>query len=339
MARRLWGCYSVADHLEHRAFVADLLLYDRLVVPVPSDDDMARWEERWDPERQARLLEILGGFVERVEWSGQLREQFELAWSTRDAADQIASLNEYAEALEVAPEEPWDYYYYSTSRVVLTEHMARKVLKELRKERGDVRAVAVYAKPDRFDREWELTGTPPFLRRVTRPRPGVLREVADPAPLDRQDLAKVVITRLVVPDEGKSDEEVLKRTVDLISRDEVPKRRAAFHGLLASLQAEGLRDDTVVGEIQDLLDAFNESIRRHSTAWRMRTAVQLVTTGISVAALWAPPVGLATGPVAAIGETAVRRRLERSEDQATKAELDAVALLAEAQLALGGKPR
>ncbi len=34
MARLLWGCYSVADHLEPRAFVADLLLYDRLVIPV-----------------------------------------------------------------------------------------------------------------------------------------------------------------------------------------------------------------------------------------------------------------------------------------------------------------
>lgn len=46
MVRRPWGCYSVADHLAERAFVADLLLYDRLVVPVPSDDDRERWEER-----------------------------------------------------------------------------------------------------------------------------------------------------------------------------------------------------------------------------------------------------------------------------------------------------
>ncbi len=30
---------------------------------------MARWEQRWDPERQARLLGILGGFAERVEWT------------------------------------------------------------------------------------------------------------------------------------------------------------------------------------------------------------------------------------------------------------------------------
>ena len=58
MALRLWGCFSVADHLAERAFVAHLLLYDRLVVPVPSDDDMDRWEARWNPTRQAELLAI-----------------------------------------------------------------------------------------------------------------------------------------------------------------------------------------------------------------------------------------------------------------------------------------
>jgi hypothetical protein len=42
MVKRLWGCYSVADHCMPRPFVADLLLYDCLVIPVPSDDDRER---------------------------------------------------------------------------------------------------------------------------------------------------------------------------------------------------------------------------------------------------------------------------------------------------------
>ncbi|HEX2746014.1 MAG TPA: hypothetical protein VHN16_16650 [Streptosporangiaceae bacterium] len=52
MTRQIWGCYSVADHLERRAFVADLLLYDRLVVPTPSADDLDRWDKQWDPALQ-----------------------------------------------------------------------------------------------------------------------------------------------------------------------------------------------------------------------------------------------------------------------------------------------
>jgi hypothetical protein len=293
----------VADHLEHRAFVADLLLYDRLVIPVPTADDIARWEEHWDPERQARLLEILGGFAEPLKWDFWLRRQFNREWSARRYAENLNGMNALVAKLD--HERP---DYYKTSYGVIVNHMTNQVLKE----QGNMRAIAVYAQPDRFDRDWELTGTPPFIRRVLHVRPGALREATGSVPQDQHRLAKVVINRLIVPDEGKTDEEVLKRTVDLMSRAEVPKRRAAFHELLASLTTEGLRDETIVGEIEDLLNAFNESIRRHSAAWRMRVAVQFVTTGMGVAALWAPPVRVAAGPTTAVAEMAIRHRWERS---------------------------
>jgi hypothetical protein len=203
-------------------------LYDRLVIPVPSPDDLGRWEERWDPALQARLLDILGGFAERIEWSLPLREQFQREWSPSDAALDI------------------DESPYGATRRIISEQLQAKVAKE-----GDVRAVAVYAKPDSFDREWEVTRTLPFIRRKTRVEPGALREAAEPAPPEQQELAKLVVTRLVVPDQGKTDEEVLKRTVELVSRDDVSRQRAAFHALIASLDAHGLRDETIVGEVED----------------------------------------------------------------------------------------
>lgn len=309
MPPRLWGCYSVADHLEPRAFVADVLLYDRLVVPVPSSDDVERWEQRrWDPEKQQSLLNILGSLAERVEWSKPLRAQFADEWSPGDAA------------LDVA---------YGATRRIISEELAHKVDAE-KKAQGDVLGVAVYAKPDRFDREWELTRTLPFVRRATRAQPGVLREVAGELPVEHQQLAKVVVTRLVVPDDGRDDEEVLQRTVDLVSREDVWRRRAVFHELLASLGALGLRDETVVGEVEDLLDDFNAAIRRHTKARRARVAVQLVTTAEAAVGLWAPPVALATGPTAAAGEALIKRRWGGEPEAA----LGAVALLAEAQQAL-----
>ncbi len=43
----LWGTFSVVDHLRRRPFVADVLLYDRLVVPVPDgDEEVKRWRDR-----------------------------------------------------------------------------------------------------------------------------------------------------------------------------------------------------------------------------------------------------------------------------------------------------
>jgi hypothetical protein len=313
MVRRLWGCYSVADHLEDRAFVADLLLYDRLVVPVPARNDMARGERNeWRPERQEKLLSILdgGGFVERVEWSAPLREQFDREWSPGDMALDIHQIK--------SP--------FAATRRIITQQLSEKVINE-----EDVRAVAVYAKPDRFDREWELTRMLPFVRRTTRVEPGVLREVADSAPLERQQLAKVIVTRLVVPDDGRSDEEVLKRTVELVSSGDMSRRRAEFHELVASFEAEGRRDETIVGEIEDLLKAYNESVRRHTKAQRARVAVQVLTTAEGAAGLFAAPAAIAAGPTAAIGEAMIRRRWGGDPSDS---ELGAVALLAEAQRAL-----
>lgn len=325
MARQIWGCYSVADHLERRAFVADLLLYDRLVVPTPSADDLGRWEKWWDPDRQARLLDILGPFAERMIWSPGLREQFAREWSPADLAFDIDAENSDAAANTAGPEAPASPY--GVTRRIISQELGKKVFEE----RGEVRAIAVYAKPDHFDREWEMTRTLPFVRRTTRMRPGDLREVAGPESLERQRIAKVVVTRLVAPDDGDNDEEVLARTVDLVSRADVSARRAQFHQLLASLQADNLSDETIVDEVEDLLDALNESVRRHTKARRARVAVQVLTTAQGGAALWVPPVGLAAGPTAAVSEALIQRRWH---DQDAGAQLSAVTLLAEARRAL-----
>ena len=316
MVRRLWGCYSVADHLPDRAFVADLLLYDRLVVPVPADDDLPRWEARWKPARQAELLDVAAPFVERIVWSPPLREQAKRDFSPSLTAFEINEVSTRAAEQNA----------YAVSRQVLTDHLRGEVLAG----QGDVRAVAVYAQPDRFDREWELIRTFPFLSRQPVVEPGALREVAQVSPADLQRLAKLVVTRLVVPDDGASDKEVLQRTVDLISRSDVAERRAAFQELLAGLAAEGLRDETIIGEVQDLLDGLNESVKRHTNARRARIGVQILTVAQGLAALWAPPAQLAQGPTVAWGEGVIQRRWG---DTPTAAH-GAVGLLADAQRAL-----
>jgi hypothetical protein len=66
-------------------FVADVLLYDLLVVPVPSDDaEAARWTGRHrQPDLQADLIEILGAHAVPVPWSLQLHD----AWAARYDAE------------------------------------------------------------------------------------------------------------------------------------------------------------------------------------------------------------------------------------------------------------
>jgi hypothetical protein len=318
MSLRLWGCYSVKDHLESRAFVADLLLYDRLVVPVPTGDDMARWEKRWDPDRQKTLLDVAAPFVERVPWDAALRDEFTREYSSATAAAEIDSISRHAAGLDP----------YELTRQLITEHIRGDVLQE--EPGGDIRAVAVYAQPDRFDREWAINRTFPFFHKTTRVEPGRLREVSDVLPTDVQRLAKLVVTRLVVPDDGRDDAEVLQKTVELISRDDTAQRRADFQAAIARFHATGLRDETIVGEIEDLLAALNASVKNRTNAQRSRTALQFATAAEGAAALWAPPIAVATGPTAAFGEALIQRRW----DETTPPGVDAVSLLARAQNAL-----
>jgi hypothetical protein len=315
---RLWGCYSVRDHLEPRAFVADLLLYDRLVVPVPTEDDLARWQKRWDPARQKKLLDIAAPFVERVPWDEGLRDEYASEYSPAIAASEIDSISRRAAGLDA----------YELTRRLITERIRGEVLRA--EPNGDIRAVAVYAQPDRFDREWTVISTFPFFRRATHVEPGRLREVGEILPPDLQQLAKLVVTRLVVPDDGRDDVEVLQRTVELISRDDVAQRRADFQAVMARLHATGLRDETIVGEIEDLLAAFNASVKNHTKAQRSRAALQLTAAAEGAAGLWAPPIAAAAGPTVAFGEALIQRRW----DQAAPYEANAVSLLAEAQRAL-----
>jgi hypothetical protein len=319
VSRRLWGCYSVKDHLEPRAFVADLLLYDRLVVPVPTGADVGRWQdEHWDPERQKVLLDIAEPFVERVLWDDELRGQFNTEFSPAGAASEIDSISRRAAGLDA-----WEL-----TRRLITDHIRGDVLKE--SPEGDIRAVAVYAQPDRFDREWRVTASIPFFRRQGRVTPGQLREVHEQAPTDLQNLAHLIVTRLVVPDDGRDDADVLRQTVELIARKDVSARRAEFQALLAQFNALGLQDETIVGEIDDLLTAYNDVIEKHSHARKARVAVQVVTAAEGTVALWAPPIGLATGPTAAAGEALVNRHWGGD----APAGLEAVSLLADAQKAL-----
>ena len=79
MGIEIWGTYSTRDHRAPRAFVADVMLYDRLVIPVPAPDDLESWRDR-DVERQARLLQILGDRARSIVWDSYLREAWQSKW-------------------------------------------------------------------------------------------------------------------------------------------------------------------------------------------------------------------------------------------------------------------
>ena len=61
--RERWGTYSVRDHVNDAPFVSDVLLFDRLAVPIPDRKDPNAEQEwicrNWQPELLQDCLDIL----------------------------------------------------------------------------------------------------------------------------------------------------------------------------------------------------------------------------------------------------------------------------------------
>jgi hypothetical protein len=101
MKLQQWGTFSVKDHVKARAFVAEVLLFDRLVIPrpatekemkaeglgPPSEDEVERWRNRnWFPERQRELLDILGEYDLAIElpWGRQAQAHWQGVYGAPD---------------------------------------------------------------------------------------------------------------------------------------------------------------------------------------------------------------------------------------------------------------
>ena len=72
-----WGAFSVVDHKDARALAADVLLYDRLVLPTPADWDMERWvRNKWDPEGLKLRMKQLGELAIPATWDLDRQKQW-----------------------------------------------------------------------------------------------------------------------------------------------------------------------------------------------------------------------------------------------------------------------
>lgn len=68
--RERWATFSVKDHMDTRALVADLMMYDRLVFPVPEDDTRRNWDRNnWDFPLLEKRMKQLGDLAIPIAWN------------------------------------------------------------------------------------------------------------------------------------------------------------------------------------------------------------------------------------------------------------------------------
>jgi hypothetical protein len=80
--RQRWGTFSVRAHRDPGELAVDILLYDRIVLPVPGDQsEFDRWARAgWDPEGIAVRTVQAGGLIHTVPWTAELRDEWSNRW-------------------------------------------------------------------------------------------------------------------------------------------------------------------------------------------------------------------------------------------------------------------
>jgi hypothetical protein len=85
----LWATFSVKDHVRASTFVAEVLVYDKLLIPVvptradglsdaEANREWRRWEEQgWDPARQTQLVALLKDRVEIIPWTAERQSDWQ----------------------------------------------------------------------------------------------------------------------------------------------------------------------------------------------------------------------------------------------------------------------
>jgi hypothetical protein len=287
MPKELWGTFSVADHLSERAFVAEVLIYDRVVVPTPCDDEARhRWQEQGrDPLRQDRLLRILGDgqqpedLAVRIPWTPLHRDRY-LALASAAADQRAATRQQLAADVEFdadivrmareSQQDPW--------------HMTRLTLVDAADHQRD----AEYAR--HLPGVW-VEAVPAYTSYADAvAETGI--HVATPG--EATAPAAIFGWPLIVPDTDESGERLLDKAVDLARDAEFRAARSDFHEWRRVAVRDGVDPDTANTDLRLKLERYAEAMRR--AKWRSRTlnafAIAGIATGLASAFIF-PPVGVA----------------------------------------------
>ncbi len=288
MSREVWGTFSVKDHCKQRAFVAEVLLYDRLVIPYPPNDERERWADNgWDPQKLDSILKILDdrwdrdnlwavldppGLVRPVLWDAHRQGQ----WATRQAAATQAT-EEMAAGFEFRRQNG----YFDTA-AVLAAGLPRYVTGMI--------AVADYSSLEDAQADLGLASTDPNIDEPTVPR--------RPAALPGGAVCTLIGRQFLVPnDEAMSDDDLLRAAVEIASDSDFRRKRANFQRWQREFIADGVTDneslERAAKEMRELLEEENTAVRNTRIRTGLSVACLIGATSIGLLGPFGVPVAAA----------------------------------------------
>ena len=278
-SRQRWGTFSVADHLLASPFVADVLLYDQLIIPIPTDgNDRERWEKIGrNPARLESCLKILGPLARPVGWGDPQHQMFKTRLETMEAV--AFDVGHVADPLYI-------------TRMLLTHEF----LPELPQDVTSVLAVAAYPSRDACQKEvkFSILQNPPSEAVQAR----------------RERLGYLLRYRFLVPSgDGRTDMDLLREAVDLAAKDDFQEKRAVIHEWQEDVISKGIPDDRAMREMEKFLKDYTKymqgKINKGRWRWAHMLAAAALGLGLGVAAAAVPMVAVPAGVAAAtLGATA-----------------------------------
>lgn len=252
MSRERWGTFSVIDHLRPRAFVAEALLYDRLIVPYPPNtEERERWSLlEWEPQLLEAKLDVLPeNMIIRAPWNEHAQNLFK---SRVDAAKGVNTDGSFI----VAKQAKVDTLYMT--RVILTQDCLPKL-------------------PKGVTKVWALAAYPSLL--------AYQEDQAIASKSARQEALAMVLThKFLVPESrGKSDNELLVQAIKLARRDDFREKRAKFHRWQEDIIEQKIEPHEAVAEMEEQLKQFETIVRKARIEVYWKFAFMAIPAAITMA--------------------------------------------------------
>jgi hypothetical protein len=292
----LWGTFAVDDHLRPRAFVAETVLFDRLIVPYPPPEDKEQYAEwaaaGWHPERLKETLAPLDDLAIKISWDKKLRTEWQSEYKPPGRAS--ARMNRArgaafdARNIKSAPADQSAKY---VTRMVLANRLNAQADDDLFQKikkifvldpTANIESVVGYGSYAKFREEVPIDKTQ--------------------APPPAGDAALLVRWEFLVPEDSDlTDGELLKRAAALSRKSEFRDSRRQFHEWRRKLVARGVSAETALSEMNRCLVIYNDIVTK--TRWRSRalTALQVAAVAVPLVGLVFPDPGLVGGVVFAGG--------------------------------------
>ena len=246
MAIERWGSLSVADHNDTTALTANVLLYDRLVMPIYTEardrNEREYWEQKgWNPDLQAQRHEQLGDLIIECAWDETRRQS-------------------YTERYQAAAQINDEINGEMITRWLLTENHEETPL-----PKGVSHADVFVAYHSEAETQQEI----PY------------QKIDEAILSDETQLAILIAHELNIPD-IKEPEIALREAIGLSRESDFRKKREDLYDFQMTCLSRGMKPKAIVEELTDRNRELAEYIRKQKIPVYKKTGFMLASVALGV---------------------------------------------------------